>query len=217
MYYLFRGLQGVSGEAVVGRLVATNEEAVHKALDAHGVIAESISPDAEGRLFPQSLQAALDEIGVRITFNQMPKTHVGGGIWILDRTQFPRRVMGLAREACKDTKDREEALSRIEHLLESLYGDRPPATSSAMPAEGRFASAEEVRAEMARLQAAIKNLERELRSMRFRPAPERETRHAARQASSQDRTRDEVLREIFEHNLKLMKLSKEYGINGPTA
>jgi hypothetical protein len=216
VYYLFRGLRGVSGEPVIGRLSALNEEAVHKVLEAHAIIPEAVHPEGAGDLFPPSLQAALDEIGVRIRFDQMVKVHEGGGVWTLDREQLPSRVMRLTREVCGGAADRKPALRHIEQLLETLYGERRPSTAAAGPAEGHFANADEVRAEMNRLKGAIKSLERELIAMRSRPYVGREAQPSGRKKSPGDRTRDEVLREIFEHNLQLMKLTRAHGITGLT-
>jgi len=214
VYYLFRGLRGISGEPVIGRLSAMNEEAVYKMLDAHAITAEAVYPEDQGGLFPPSIQAVLDEIGVRITFKQMPKVHEGGDIWILDRQKLPGRVMRLAQEVCGYAADRQPVMHRLELLLETHFGDRPaaPATAPAGAADGHFANADEVRAEMNRLRAAIKSLERELIAMKSRPYAG--PRHSGAKKTTRDRTQDEVLREIFEHNLELMKLTSTYGITG---
>lgn len=215
MYYLFRGLRRGSGEPVIGRLFALNEEAVHNLLEAHAIIAETVSPEEPGSLFPPALEAALREAGLRITFDQMAKLHEGQGVWILQREKIRDRVMQLAREALGSAEDRQPARRRIEQLLDTLYGDRHPGTTAAA-GDGRFANAEEVRAEVQRLMAAINKLERELISLRSRPVADREPRRPAREGTSSDRTRDDVLREIFEHNLELMKLTWEQGITAPT-
>jgi hypothetical protein len=216
VYYLFRGLRGVSGEPVIGRLSALNEDAVYNMLETHAIVAEAVHPEQAGMMFPPTLQNALDELGVRIRFDQMPKLHIGGGVWILDREQISGRVMRLAREVSGGAADRKPALHHIEQLLETLYGERRPSTAAAGPAEGHFANADEVRAEMMRLKAAIASLERELIAMRSRPYAGREARPSDRKKSPGDRTRDEVLREIFEHNLQLMKLTRAHGITGLT-
>lgn len=213
MPYVFRGLRRESGEPVIGRLIAVNEAAVYKVLEAHGIIAEAVHPEEAGGLFPPSLQEAIDEIGLRITFNQIPKVHEGGGVWILDRRKITGRVMQLAREVCGGAEGWQPALHHIEQMLDTHYGDRRPDTTTAGAGEGRFASAEEVRAEMNRLKAAIQSLERELGSMKSRPYAEPQPFSTKR--TPRDRTRDDVLREIFEHNLQLMKLTREHGINGP--
>jgi len=212
VYYLFRGLRGASGEPVIGRLTAPDEQAAHRAIEPHDIIVEAVYPEGEGGLFPSTLQKMLEEVGVRLRFDQMPKILVGGGIWILDRSRFPDRVMRLADEMCRGHEDRQPALRRIEELLESLYGDRSQAAGSPTTGavEGRFASADEVRAEMNRLRIAIGSLERELIMMKSRPYVERgESRPAAGRKKQHDRTQDDVLREIFEHNLQLMKLASE--------
>lgn len=220
MYYLFRGLRGVSGEPVIGRLTALNEEAVHEVLMAHAIISEAIHPETAGDLFPPTVQEAIDEIGLRVRFNQMPKVHEGIGIWTLDRRRIAGRVMQLAHEVCGNAEHWKPALRRIEHLLVTHYGDRRPDTAAAGAAggiggaEGHFANADEVRAEMQRLKAAIRSLERELILMKSRPYAV--SRPFGTKGTPRDRTRDDVLREIFEHNLKLMKLTREHGITGLT-
>jgi len=216
--YLFRGMRRVSGEPIIGRLVAHNEQAARTAIELHDIIAEAVYPEGEGGLFPQTLQTLLEENGVRVRFDQMPKILVGGGVWILDRSRFPDRVMRLADEILCAHEDRKSLLRRLEQMLESYYGDRSQESGSPMfgGVEGRFASADEVRAEMNRLRAAISSLERELISLKSRPYVERgESRPAAGRSSKRDRTADEVLREIFEHNLQLMKLVTGIGVSEP--
>ena len=207
--YLFRGLRRVNGEPIIGRLMAPNEQAAHETIASHDIIAEAVYPEGEGGLFPPALQTMLEESGLQVRFDQMPKILLGGGVWILDRSRFPDRVMYLAGEICRGQEDRQPVLHRVEQLLESYYGDRPPAGSPMFGSvEGRFASADEVRAEMNRLQIAIRSLERELISLKARPFAERgESRPAAGRSTPRDRTQDAVLREIFEHNLQLMKLA----------
>lgn len=215
MYYLFRGLRRGSGEPVIGRLFALNEEAVHEVLEAHAIIPDTVGPEEAGGLFPPALEAALDEAGLRITFNQMAKMHEGHGVWVLEQEKIRGRVMKLAREALGRAEDRQPARRRIEQLLETLYSDRRPDTAAAGAGEGRFANADEVRAEMRRLMAAINKLERELISIRSRPSADREPRRSHTKRASRDRTRDDVLREIFEHNIELMKLTREQDITAP--
>jgi hypothetical protein len=217
VYFLFRGVRRGSGELAIGRLVARDEEAVHKMLDAHAIDADVVGPEEAIGLFPPAVQAALQEAGLRITFNQLAKVMEGHGVWILDHEKIRGRVMQLAREALGDGEDQQPVLRRLEQMLESLYGDQ---RSGAPPAGGeggsRFANADEVRAEVRRIQAAIRKLERELVSVRSRPAGERGPRRSDRRSGPRDRTQDEVLREIFEHNLELMNLTWEQGISAPS-
>ncbi len=210
VYYLFRGLRRGSGEPVIGRLVAMNERAVHEVLESHAIIADTVGPEEAGDLFPPALQAALGEAGLRVTFNQMAKVAEGHGVWILEPEKIQGRVMQLAREALGGAEDRQPALRRIEELVETHCGDMRP--GMAVPGDGRFANADEVRAEMRRLMAAINKLERELISIRSRASADREPRRSVTKEGPRDRTRDDVLREIFEHNLELMKLTSEHGI-----
>ncbi len=106
MYYLFRGLRRGSGEPVIGRLFALNEEAVHELLEAHAIIADTVSPEEAGGLFPPTLEAALDEAGLRITFNQMPKVHEGHGVWILDQQKFHGNRNNTKHHKVHNTADR---------------------------------------------------------------------------------------------------------------
>jgi len=52
-------------------------------------------------------------------------------------------------------------------------------------------------------------------SIRSRPAADYEPRRRGAK-KPRDRTQDEVLREIFEHNLELMKLTRGHGITAST-
>jgi hypothetical protein len=181
-------------------------------LDAHAIDADAIGPEDEIGLFPPSLQTALEESGLRITFNQMPKVMEGHGVWILERDKIHGRVMKVAREAHGDAENRKAELRHIEDLLESHYGDRRPGPAASAEGEGRFADADEVQAEVRRIRAAIRKLEHELISIRTRPPAAHGPRRAERRRGPRDRTQDEVLREIFEHNLELMNLTGERGI-----
>jgi hypothetical protein len=212
VHFLFRGLRRGSGEPVIGQLFAPNEDAVHGVLDAHAIVVEVVGPE-DADLFPPALQAALGEAGLRVRFNQMPKVKEGHGVWILERERIGSRVMQLARNAVRGDSDRQPALRRIEELLDTFYGDRQDDPAAPAVDLGRFATAEEVRAEMRRLMASINRLERELISIRARPAGDVEPRRPGRRSSApRDRTRDDVLREIFEHNLELNRLTRDHGI-----
>jgi hypothetical protein len=81
--------------------------------------------------------------------------------------------------------------------------------------EGRFADADEVQAEVRRIRAAIRKLEHELISIRTRPPAGYGSRRPAPKRGPRDRTQDEVLREIFQHNLELMNLTSKHGITAP--
>ena len=216
MYYLFRGLRRESGEPVIGRLFALSEQVVREVIEAHAIIADAVGLEEAIGLFPPTLDAALCEAGLRVTFNQMARVHEGHGVWILEQERIRGRVMQLAREALGDAEDRKPARRRIEQVLETLYGDTTPGAAAAAAGVGRFANADEVRAEMRRLMAAINKLERELISIKSRPLADRKPQRAATSRTPRDRTRDDVLREIFEHNLELMKLTWEQGITAPT-
>jgi hypothetical protein len=181
-------------------------------LEDHAIIVDMLGPEEAGGLFPPTLEEALEEAGLRITFNQMTRVYEGHEVWILDQDKIRGRVMQLACEALGDDEARQPAYRRIEQVLENLYGDKRPGAAAAGAGESRFANADEVRSEMKRLMAAIKKLEGELVSMRFRSPAEREPRRAATKGAPRDRRRDDVLSEIFRHNLELMKLTCRTGI-----
>ena len=185
-------------------------------LETQAIIADTVGSEESLGLFPSTLQAALAEAGVRVRFDQMARVHEGRGVWILEHEKIRGRVMQLAREALGSAEDRQPVRRRIEELLETLYGDSRPGTADPGAGEGRFANADEVRAEMRRLMAAINKLERELISIRSRPSADREPRRSGTKRAPRDRTRDDVLREIFEHNIELMKLTWEQGITAQT-
>ena len=218
MQYLFRGLRRGVGEPVTGRITAPNEDAVHRVLESHAIAVDTLGPEDAGGLFPPTLDAALEAASVRITFDQMARVHEGHGVWTLDQDRIRSRVMQLARGTLGDDEAGQAGRRRIEQALERLYGEKHDAAATAEPTlvDGNFADADEVRAEIQRLMAAIKKLERELTSMRSRPAATRAQHRIVTGSTPHDRTQAEVLREIFEHNLELMKLTQaqEHGANG---
>ncbi|MHC5025647.1 MAG: hypothetical protein ACYTGR_02670 [Planctomycetota bacterium] len=217
MHYLFRGLRRGVGEPVTGRIIAPTEEAVHKVLESHAIIVDTLGPEEAGGLFPPMLEEALEEAGLRINFNQMARVHEGHGVWSLHHDKIRGRVMQLTREALGNDEARQPARRRIEEVLEILYGDkRPDAGSGEVAVHGQYADAEEVRAEIRRLMAAMNKLERELISIRSRSPAERSApRRAATSSGPRDRTQDDVLREIFQHNLELLKLTQGQGTSAP--
>jgi hypothetical protein len=188
---------------------------VHKVLEAHAIVVDAVGPEEAIGLFPPALQAALDEAGLRVKFDQMAKVMEGHGVWILEREKIRGRVMKMAGEALGDAEERQPELRRIEDLLESFYGDRRHGPDVTGEGEGRFADADEVQAEVRRIRAAIRKLEHELISIRTRPPAGYGSRRPAPKRGPRDRTQDEVLREIFQHNLELMNLTSKHGITAP--
>ncbi len=211
MQYLFRGLRRGTGEAVAGRVSALGEEGARKVLGQHGIAViavrlESDMPgDRTGAPFDEALEGALKEAGVRIRFDQLPRWQEGGSIWVLDRDRVRNRVMKLVIEAISHDAGRRHHLPRIEQLLETLFeaaqgaGSQPPADSRAITEE------------VDRLAAAMAKMEKAMALMSA-AAARGEPRRALpqRPARARNRTRDDVLTEIFASNLELMR-----SINGP--
>jgi hypothetical protein len=123
---------------------------------------------------------------------------------VLDRDRVRDRVMKLAKEAIGHDISRRHLLVRLEQLLETLFEARHGAAPQ--PATDSHAIA----AEVDRLAAALAKMEKAmaLMSASARGEPRRSRPHRA--ARARNRTRDELLAEIFESNLELMR-----AIGGP--
>lgn len=210
MQCLFRGLRRGTGEPVAGRVIALNEDVARNVLSQHGIAVVSIMPESElpgdlaGAPFDEALEGVLKEAGVRVRFDQLPRWHEGRSIWVLDRDRVRDRVMKLAKEAIGHDISRRHLLVRLEQLLETLFEARHGAAPQ--PATDSHAIA----AEVDRLAAALAKMEKAmaLMSASARGEPRRSRPHRA--ARARNRTRDELLAEIFESNLELMR-----AIGGP--
>jgi len=208
MHYLFRGLRRGVGESVTGRVTAPSEDAVREVLDTHGIIVETLGPEESGGLFPPIVEEALEDAGLRVTFNQLARVHEGRNVWVLDRDKISGRVMRLVREALGEGEAHQHSRHRIGQALETAFGNRRPAVAPHAGGD-RHAEAGELRAEVNRLMAAMSKLERTMATMATRSwRSDREPRRAVVSRTPRDRTRDEVLLEIFRHNLELMELTR---------
>ncbi len=190
--------------------MALTEDAARNVLGQHGIAVISARPESDtpgdrtGAPFDEALEDALKEAGVPIRFEQLPRWHEGRSIWVLDRDRIRNRVMKLVHEAIGYDASRRHHLPRIEQLLETLFEATPGAGSQA-PADSR-AIAEEVD----RLAAALAKMEKAMALMSATARSEPRRALPQRPARARNRTRDDVLTEIFVSNLELMR-----AIGGP--
>lgn len=202
--YLFRGLRRETGEPVEGRITAPSEDVAHNVLGELGIVVVSLQPEPVTRadraaaagalLFDPALEAALDEAGLRIRFDQLARRYEGRSVWVLDRERISARVMQLVNEAIGHDAGRYRTQHHIAQMLETMF-DKPH-----VPGAEQAAGSVALVGEVGRLAAAVGKIQRTMASMSV--TARREPRFAARPAAS-DRTRDEVLAEVFRSNLEL--------------
>ena len=215
MRYLFHGLDQDTGDPVSGRIIAPNEDVASSVLDDQGIVEVSLRPEtrppADGAatagapLFSTELENALADAGLRISFDQLAHWYKGRSVWVLDRDKVRKRVMQLVDEAIGHDDDCRDARSRITRVLDELFEDRLNRNSEApvqTPVEPM-----DLAARVSRLTGVVAKIEQAMASMSV--SAQRGRRGVQRRTTpgpeARDMTCDEVLLEVFESNLELIK------------
>ncbi len=214
MRYRFEGRRPDTGEPVRGRVTAPSEEAARRKLRDSGIVPDAMveepaAPDASAAARAQqlarALDDALDDAGMRVSFDRLSGRYRGKSVWVLDREKIRRHVAKLVDDAIvaslRDGEARQEARRRIAQLLEQMFQDTRNVASE------RSAPAPSLEERMNRLAEAVARIDRAVASMRVKgAAPEGgAARRAAPEGGARDRARDEILIEVFESNRELMK------------
>lgn len=208
--YLFHGLAQDTGDPVEGRITAPNEDVASSVLGDQGIEAVSLRPEthpstdgaaaASAPLFSDALEDALADAGLRISFDQLAHWYQGKSVWVLDRDKIRKRVMQLVDEAIGHDESRRQQQCRIAQVLEELFEDRsnrdaePPVRPPVQPVD--------LEAQVNRLTGAVAKIEQAMASMSVAAL---RTGRDERRRTARDRTHDEVLIEVFETNLDLVR------------
>ena len=213
--YVFHGLNKDTGDPIEGRITAPDEDVASSVLGDQGIEDVSLRPEthpsgdgaaaAGAPLLSKALEDALADAGLRIGFDQLAHWYQGKSVWVLDRDKIRTRVMHLVDEALGHDEGRRDARDRIARVLEELFEDRsnqvaePPVQIPVQPTD--------IEAQVSRLAGAVARMERAMASMSVaaRRGGRDERRRMAPGPEARDRTHDEVLIEIFESNLELIR------------
>ena len=211
--YRFRGLKRESGEQVTGRVGAADEDAAYKILAKHGIVGEILKPDSgqqdgqttkvKAAQVAQALERALDDAGTQVGFDKLSQRLKGKNVWVLDREKIRNRVMKVVDDAIvkslHDDDNRKEARQRIANLLEDMFQDQQNVASE------RSTNTVALEDQVSRLTTVVSQIERAMTSMSMAAKRTgRGDRQVAR-SSAEDNKHTEVLLEIFENNLKLLR------------
>lgn len=213
--YLFHGLAQDTGDPVEGRITAPNEDVASSVLGDQGIVDVSLRAEtnlssdgaaaARTPLFSIALENALADAGLRISFDQLAHWYQGKSVWVLDRDRIRKRVMQLVDEAIGHDESRRQTRSRISRVLEQLFEDRPnrDTESPVQPPD--------IEAQVSRLTGAVRRMEQAMASMSAAAlrGGRGEQRRTAPGQTDHDRMHDEVLIEVFESNLELLKILQD--------
>jgi hypothetical protein len=213
--YLFRGLRQQTGEPVEGRVTAPTEEVARGVLRDDGIVADSLQPEpaadqgtaatvTESR-FAQALDRALNDAGFCVNFDLGTGRYQGKSVCLLDQDKIRKRVMELVDEAAADNlgddENRLDARRHIAQLLEQVLQNRRD------PGSERSPQSQALESQVDHIAQALVRIERAMASMSLavrRPGPGQPQRTVGGQMAP-DKTHDEVLVEVFQSNLELIR------------
>jgi hypothetical protein len=213
--YLFRGSRQQTGEPVEGRVTAPTEEVAHNVLRDDRIVADSLTPepvadeeqaatDAESR-FAEALERALDDAGFGVSFDLVTGRYQGKSVSLLDQDKIRERVMELAGDATvddhRDDENRLETRRDIAQLLEQVLQYRRNLASEPSP------QSQALEAQVNHIAQALVRIERAMASMSVAARREGrgQPRHTVSEQAAPGKTHEEVLIEVFESNLELIR------------
>ena len=213
MRYLFRGRRE-TGEPVEGRVTAPTQDVANDILGDNGIVADSLEPEPAAPDEPAAtvaerqdahvLGSALDDADFRVSFDHVTRRYQGTSVCVLERDKI-RNVTKLVDEAIVDNQHDDEkrrgARRHIAQVLEKILQDRRNLSAE------RSAHSLALEAQVGRLTGAVGRIENAMASMSV--AVRREGGGTRRRTvpgpTARDKTHDEVLIEVFESNLELMR------------
>ncbi|MHC4218053.1 MAG: hypothetical protein ACYSU7_06305 [Planctomycetota bacterium] len=155
--------------------------------------------------FAEALERALEDAGFCVSLDPVTGRYQGKSVGLLDQDRIRQRVMELVNDAAADTlhddENRPHARHYIAQLLEKLLLNRRNLDSERSP---RSAALE---AQVNHITQALVRIERQMGSMssEVRRAGRGQPGRTAPGPTARDKTHDEVLLEVFESNLELMR------------
>jgi hypothetical protein len=210
--HLFRGTRRETGEPVEGRVTAPTEDAAHDVIRDGGIVGETLEPEPAAADDPaptvtetriaDALKRVLDDAGFCVRYDLVTGRYQGKSTRLLDQDRIHKLVTQLLEDTAvgdlPDDTDRKDVRRRIAQALErALKARHEPGTHETSQA---------LASQVNEIAHALERIEREMASMAVAVHRVRrgQTRAGPRRAAP-DRTRDEVLLEIFESNLQLRR------------
>jgi hypothetical protein len=213
--YLFWGSRRQTGDPVEGRVTAPTEDVALDVLRENGIVADSLKPEAaapedaaaavtEPR-FAQALERALLDAGCCVSFDLVTGRYQGRSVCLLDHEKIRRRVMELVNEGVVDDPgdggNGLDARRHIAQLLEQVLQDRRSLVSDRSPrAQALEDRVNHITRTLGRIEKAMASM-----SLAARRPGRGQARRAGPEQAARDKTRDEVLVEVFESNLELIR------------
>jgi len=213
--YLFRGLRQQTGEPVDGRVTAPTEEVARNVLRDDGIVADSLQPEpaadedaaatvTESR-FAHALERALDDAGFCVNFDLVTGRYQGKSVCLLDQDKIRKRVMELVDEAVADNLGDDEnhldARRHVAQLLEHvLQNRRDPGSERSPQSQALESQVNHIAQALVRIEGAMASMSLAVR----RPGPGQPRRTVPGQTAP-DKTHDEILVEVFQSNLELIR------------
>ncbi|MHC4763509.1 MAG: hypothetical protein ACYTF2_00215 [Planctomycetota bacterium] len=215
MRYLFWGSRRQTGEPVEGRVTAPTEDVALDVLRDNGIDADSLKPEpaahddeaatATEPRFAHALERALEDAGCCVSFDLLTGRYQGKSVCLLDQDKIRRRVMELVNDGIVDGPgvggNGLDARRHIAQLLEQLLQEQRSLGSERSP------HAQALEDRVNHITQALGRIEKVMASMSSaarRPGRGRPRRTVA-EYTARDKTRDEVLVEVFESNLELIR------------
>jgi hypothetical protein len=208
-------LRRQTGEPVEGRVTAPTEEAAHDVLRDDGIVADSLQPEpaageeaaatAPESRFVQAMERALDDAGFCVNFDLVTGRYQGKSVGLLDQDKIRKRVMELLEDAAADNlgdeENRPDARHHIAQLLEQvLQNRRDPGSGSSPQSQALESQVGHIAQALGRIEKAMASMSLAVgRSGRVQP------RRTVPGQKARDKTQEEVLLEVFQSNLELLR------------
>jgi hypothetical protein len=139
--YRFRGLVRDTGQPVEGHVEAATEEEAYNVLGENGFITESVRPDPKplnlGNMpqmpYGDAIDSALDTSSRQIPFDTLQERFRGKQVWVIDREKIRRRVAEVVDQilAANMGSGENDALTRqrVAEAIDGLFKDNRNITS----------------------------------------------------------------------------------------
>ncbi len=226
MRYRFTGLRRESGQPVMGHVEAETDDKAYDILGDNDIIAEGLVADPEQTDdsrqpgLASAIDSALAASSHPVPFDSLRGQYAGKHVWVIDREKIKRQVVrtvdDVIQQSRQGAEDDTQTKNRLSKALEKLFGDNRNLTSPASadppakPSAPTPVNHEAMDIQLNRLADVVRELEHAVGAIRSA------TRwsgggNAGRRAAPQrrvDAANDEVLREIFQANVELLRRLK---------
>lgn len=150
MRYRFKGLLRSTGQPVEGHAHGDTEEQAYAALAEHGIVTESLTPDAEplnlnpsAQPLASAIDSALDTAAAQVPFDQLTDRYRGKNVWVLDRDKIRNRVAQIVDQALSNAQqatgtDVSDIRASVADAINGLFKDNRNLTSQVSQTAGQM-------------------------------------------------------------------------------